>query len=118
MRVSWLVAFVMSFVLVGGLALFSQEKKTPPPSVTWNTKAGTVVYDHAAHAKREKEDCKVCHDKLFPQSADKAQLKFMPHPASETKKASCGFCHRPGGTAFATKGNCTKCHQRGGAKKG
>jgi c(7)-type cytochrome triheme protein len=115
MRLRWLIAFVVSFLVVGGLALLSQEKKTAPAKITWNTKLGPVVYDHAAHAKREKEDCKVCHDKLFQQS-EKAPLNFKPHAAAEMKKVSCGFCHRPEGAAFATKGNCTKCHQRGAAK--
>jgi c(7)-type cytochrome triheme protein len=85
----------------------------------FETKAGAVTYDHAAHAKREKNDCKVCHDKLFQQS--KAPLGFKPpHTAKETQKVSCGSCHRAGGSAFETKGNCTnsKCHVKGAAKKG
>ena len=73
--------------------------------------------DHAAHAKREKNDCKVCHPGLFQQSA-KAPLNFKAgmHKPAEAKKISCGNCHHPGGKAFETKGNCAKCHVKAAAK--
>jgi len=108
----YLVGLVAILFVSGGMV--AQEKKAPA-KLTFPAKNGAVAYDHAAHNKREKNDCKVCHDKLFPQS--NAPLKFKPHPPAEAKKVSCGFCHRAGGTAFETKGNCTKCHARPAAKK-
>ena len=95
----------------------AQDKKAPAAKLVFDAKNGNVSFDHAAHVKREKDDCKACHDKLFAQ--EKTPLKYKPHPAAEAKKASCGACHVAGGTAFATKGNCTKCHQRpaAGAKQ-
>lgn len=114
-----LVSLFAAFTLLGGYLLLAQEKKAAPPKLTFPAKVGAVTYDHAAHAKREKNDCKVCHDKLFPQDA-KAPLNFKAamHKPAETAKISCGFCHRPGGTAFESKGNCTnnKCHIKGAAK--
>ena len=95
-----------------GLGLVAQEKKAPA-KLTFEAKTGNVTYDHAAHAKREKNDCKVCHDALFQQSA-KAPLNFKAgmHKPAETAKKSCGNCHHAGGKAFSTAGNCanSKCH--------
>ncbi len=109
--------FVLSSLL-GAPALMAQQK-TPPPKLVFKAKTGDVTYDHAAHAKREKNDCKVCHPKPFAQDA-KAPIGFKPpHKKWEDAKASCGTCHRAGGAAFETKGNCTnsKCHVRAAAKK-
>jgi c(7)-type cytochrome triheme protein len=101
-----------------GLTLLAQEKKAPA-KLTFEAKTGNVVYDHAAHAKREKNDCKVCHDAIFQQSA-KAPLNFKAgmHKPAEAAKKSCGTCHNAGGKAFSTVGNCTnsKCHVKAGAK--
>src|SRR4051812_20735612 len=102
--------------MIGFTAALAQEKKAPvpPAKLVFTAKNGNVAYDHAAHAKREKNDCKVCHDALWPQDA-KAPLNFKAamHKAPEDKKTSCGFCHHPDGKAFAAKGNCTtKCHKK------
>jgi c(7)-type cytochrome triheme protein len=99
-----------------GLGLVAQEKKAPA-KLTFEAKTGNVTYDHAAHSKREKEDCKVCHDAWWPQSA-KAPLNWKAgmHKPAETAHKSCGACHYAGGKAFETKGNCNKCHVKGAAK--
>ncbi|MRR33027.1 hypothetical protein EG834_22455 [bacterium] len=107
------------FSLLGVAALLGQEK-TPPAKLVIKAKVGNVTFDHTAHAKREKDACDVCHPKLFAQSA-KAQIAFKsPHKKHEDTKASCGSCHRAGGTAFGTRGNCanSKCHVKVAAKKG
>jgi c(7)-type cytochrome triheme protein len=113
----YLIAFIAAFTLIGGLVAVAQTK-TPPAKVVFEAKTGNVTYDHAAHAKREKNDCKVCHDKLFQQA--KAPINYKPamHKTAEANKTACGFCHRPGGPAFETKGNCanSKCHVKGAAK--
>ncbi len=104
--------------VLGGTALLSQGK-TPPAKLVLPAKNGSIAFDHAAHIKREKNDCKVCHASLFVQDA-KAALGFKPpHKNEEDKKVSCGSCHRAGGTSFETKGNCAngKCHVRPGAKQ-
>lgn len=113
------LACFLSIVMFGGTALLAQSK-TPPAKLVLPAKVGAVTYDHAAHAKREKNGCKTCHPSLFAQDS-KAPLGFKPpHKTEEDKKVSCGSCHRTGGTAFETKGNCTnsKCHVRPGAKQG
>jgi c(7)-type cytochrome triheme protein len=110
---------LLSLVFLFGLGLAAQEKKAPA-KLTFEAKTGNVPYDHAAHAKREKNDCKVCHDAVWPQNA-KAPLNFKAgmHKPAEAAKKSCGLCHHPGGKAFGTVGNCanSKCHIKPGAKK-
>ncbi len=112
----YLMVLSAGSLLMSGWALWAQEKQ-PPAQLVFEAKNGNVTYNHAAHAKREKEDCKVCHDKLWPQSA-KAPLNYRAamHRTAETKQTSCGFCHHPGGKAFETKGNCNRCHVKAGAK--
>jgi c(7)-type cytochrome triheme protein len=111
-----LIPLLAGAFLIGGVVLTAQQPKAPA-KIVFEAKNGNVTYDHAAHAKREKEKCDTCHPKLFAQS--RAPLKFKPvHKTAETAKTSCGACHRVGGAAFATTGNCTngKCHVKGGAK--
>lgn len=115
MRVRNIATFLLSFLLVFSLLAFAQAKKAPG-KLTFDAKMGKVVFDHEQHVKAEKNDCKVCHDKLWPQDA-KAPLKYKGgamHKTAETAKTSCGACHRAGGTSFEAKGNCNKCHQKKG----
>jgi c(7)-type cytochrome triheme protein len=114
-----LLPYLLLVSMFGATALLSQNK-VPPAKLVLPAKNGNVPFDHTAHAKREKNDCKACHPTLFAQDA-KAPVGFKaPHKAKEDKKASCGACHRAAGTAFDTKANCTngKCHVRPAAKKG
>lgn len=110
MRRYLLSALVLLVALAAGLALLGQEKKAPDKLV-FTAKNGNVTFNHAEHAKRVKDDCKVCHDKLWPQSKT-APLNWKAgmHKPAEAAHTSCGSCHHAGGTAFETKGNCTKCH--------
>jgi c(7)-type cytochrome triheme protein len=107
-------AYTILFSIVGLTVTVAQEKKAaaPPTKLVFAARTGAVTYDHQAHAKREKNDCKVCHPAVWPQDA-KAPLNFKSpmHKAAETQHTSCGTCHYEGGKAFAAKGNCTtKCH--------
>jgi c(7)-type cytochrome triheme protein len=109
----YLIAFYI--LSVAALGVLAQEKK-PPLKLVFEAKMGNVTFDHAAHVKREKNDCKVCHDKLFKQ--DKAaplNFKAGMHKPAEAAKTACGACHTPGGAAFETKGNCNKCHVKAAA---
>ena len=111
------LGYFLLLAMLGLTALLAQEK-TAPPKFVIQAKPGNITFDHAAHAKREKNDCKTCHPALFKQDV-KAPVAFKPpHKTAEDKKASCGSCHRAGGTAFETKGNCTngKCHVKAAAK--
>lgn len=112
----------MRFLLVAGLAVWvwslsAQQKKKEPERLVFQSKFGNVVYLHAKHTEREKGDCTVCHDKLWPQDA-KAPLSYKEgmHKPAEAKRTSCAFCHVAGGKAFASVGNCNKCHAKPGAK--
>jgi c(7)-type cytochrome triheme protein len=100
---------------VAALGVLAQEKK-PPLKLVFEAKVGNVTFDHAAHVKREKNDCKVCHDKLFPQEKAPLNFKAGMHKPAEAGHTSCGACHTPGGAAFETKGNCNKCHVKAAAK--
>jgi c(7)-type cytochrome triheme protein len=112
------IVYSLLAALLGSAALLAQDK-APPTKLVFPSKLGNVTFDHTAHAKREKDDCKICHPALFPQDA-KAPLEYKPvHRTAENKKISCGACHRPDGTAFASRGNCSnsKCHVRAAAAK-
>lgn len=119
-----LIAYPVLIALVSLTGMLAQEKKaaTPPSKLVFEAKNGKVTYDHAAHAKREKNDCKICHPVPFAQKA-KAPLNFKGgamHKTAEEKHGSCALCHYEGGKAFAAKGNCAKCHNndKSAAKKG
>jgi c(7)-type cytochrome triheme protein len=94
------IAFLMA--LLTGLALVNvaAQNTRPPAKLVFPSKPGNVTFDHAAHAKRAKNGCKTCHDKLWPRSA-KVPLK---------SSDGCRTCHQAGGAAFEMKGNCAKCH--------
>ena len=119
-----LIAYPILIALISLTGSLAQEKKAPaPPSkLVFEAKNGKVTYDHAAHAKREKNDCKMCHPVPFAQNAKTAlNFKGAMHKTAEEKHASCALCHYEGGKAFAAKGNCTtKCHNndKSAAKKG
>ncbi|MCS6953588.1 MAG: cytochrome c3 family protein [Bryobacterales bacterium] len=107
-----LVLLVSGFFLFSGLArLEAQQKKEPAILVFPSKLFGDVPFDHAKHTAREKGNCKVCHDALWPQDA-KAPLNYKAnmHKTAEAKKTSCAFCHVAGGKAFASANNCNKCH--------
>ncbi len=98
----------IAVLALAGMGLVAQEKKAPA-KLTFEAKTGNVTYDHAAHVKREKNDCKVCHDAVFQQSkAAPLNFKAGMHKPAEAAKKSCGFCHHAGGKAFGTMGNCAK----------
>jgi len=83
--------------------------KTPKGLVFASTR-GDVAFNHALHVKRESNNCKACHDKLFPESLAPLNFKANEHKTAEAAKTSCGGCHYPGGDAFEAKANCAKCH--------
>ena len=103
------ISLLLSLCLVGIWAL--AQEKTPPAKLVFQAKPGNVTFDHAAHLKRAKNDCKACHDKLFAQSAQAPiNYKAAMHKTAETAMTSCAACHHTGGAAFESKGNCAKCH--------
>jgi c(7)-type cytochrome triheme protein len=106
------LAGLLLFTMIALTSMVAQDKKAPTKLV-FNAKNGNVTYDHAAHAKRAKNECKTCHPAPWPQDA-KAPLNYKTamHRPSEANKTSCGSCHRAGGEAFETKANCAKCHVR------
>jgi c(7)-type cytochrome triheme protein len=114
MRKLTLLVLLLSFICV--FALIAQDKKAPP-KMTFTSKMGNVTFDHDAHSKREKNNCKACHDTLWKQ--EKGDLKFKQgmHKPAEAAKTSCGACHHAGGKSFAAtaKENCSKCHVKGKA---
>jgi c(7)-type cytochrome triheme protein len=91
-----------------GFNLLMAEKA--PEQVVFSAKNGNVTFDHAAHVKHAKDDCKACHDKLFPQSKAAINYKAGLHKTAESARTACAGCHYAGGPSFETKGNCVKCH--------
>jgi len=101
-------------LLIAGLVgLTAQTEKKPPEKLVFKSALGNVTFDHAKHVEREKGDCKVCHDKLFPQSTAPLNFKADMHKTAEAKKVSCAACHVAKGKAFESKANCQKCHVKG-----
>jgi c(7)-type cytochrome triheme protein len=116
-RFRFLSVSLAALLLSAGLAVLGQDKK-PQDKLVFKSKMGDVPFSHVAHVKYAKNDCKVCHDKLWPQdSAAPLNFKAAMHKTAEAKHTSCGFCHHAGGSAFESKGNCAKCHVKGGAAK-
>jgi c(7)-type cytochrome triheme protein len=105
------LAFLSVAVLLNTM---SAQPAKAPAKMVFESKFGKVTFDHEGHAKREKGDCKVCHDKLFPQSKAPLNFKAAMHKKAEADKVSCAGCHHPGGKAFESKANCNKCHVKGG----
>ena len=102
----------VGFAAVALVALAAD--KTPPNQLVFKSTFGNVTFQHAKHIERAKNDCKVCHDKLFQQSATAPlNYKASMHKPAEANKTACAACHVAGGTSFATTGNCTKCHVKG-----
>src|SRR5437764_14164910 len=66
-----LFAYSILFSLIALTGSLAQEKKapTPPSKLVFEAKNGKVTFDHTAHAKREKNDCKMCHPVPFVQDA-------------------------------------------------
>ena len=109
-----LLAFSVGLIFAFTLGSIAQQK-TPPPKVVFESKMGNVTFDHAKHVEREKNDCTVCHDKLFPQSKAPINFKLGMHKPAEAKKTSCAACHVAGGRAYQASlpANCKKCHVKG-----
>ena len=107
-----LFSLLVAGFLVAALLGIAADK--PPEKLVFESKMGNVTFQHAKHLERAKGDCKVCHDKLFQQSA-KAPLNYKAamHKTAEAGKTACAACHVAGGTAFVTTGNCVKCHVKG-----
>ncbi len=93
------IASILGLALLCSISAAGAGKK-PPAKLVFPSKAGEIAFDHAAHAKREKGNCKRCHDKLWPRPAKVAL----------TSSAGCRSCHTAGGASFEMKGNCKKCH--------
>jgi c(7)-type cytochrome triheme protein len=109
-----IAAVSTSFLLLLTLTvLVAQTAKQPPEKMVFKSAMGNVTFLHAKHGEREKADCKVCHDKLFPQSNAPLNFKANMHKTSEAKKESCSACHVAGGKSFESKANCQKCHVKG-----
>lgn len=113
----FLLSCLATTALVVGLGTLAAQEKKAPEKLVFQSKMGNVTFAHAKHAERVKNDCKVCHDALWPQNA-KAPLNFKAgmHKPAEAKKTSCAFCHVAGGKSFASTGNCNKCHVKAATK--
>lgn len=109
----WVIGSLVALVALAGMAVAPAQEKKAPATLVFTAKTGNVTFAHAKHSEREKGDCKVCHDTLWPQDS-KAPLNYKAgmHKPAEAKKISCASCHVAGGKAFASTGNCNKCHAK------
>jgi c(7)-type cytochrome triheme protein len=90
----------------------AQKKDEGPHEITIKAKNGAVLFNHKKHSDTAKGDCKVCHDKLWPQNQTTPIAFKFPHKPLEAKDVACGSCHKVGGASFAASApaNCKKCH--------
>jgi len=82
-----------------------------PGEIVFDTNLGRVPFDHAGHVELAEQDCKACHNQLFPMS--RAPLNYGGadlHKTAEANNASCAGCHAPSESAFAAGQNCMRCH--------
>jgi c(7)-type cytochrome triheme protein len=110
MRSLTLLLLALATALAFNVLLLAQKA---PETIVFPTKMGNVTFNHAAHAKKANEDCKACHDKLFPQSKAAINYKGAMHKTAEAAHTACAGCHYAGGPSFESKGNCGKCHVKG-----
>ena len=110
MKKGVVITVTLLAVLAAGIVLMYAEDKTPPKEIVFEAKNGNVTFNHAKHLEAAKNDCKVCHPGLFPESKAPIAFKEGMHKKAEAGKTSCAGCHVAGGTSFEVKGNCTKCH--------
>jgi c(7)-type cytochrome triheme protein len=100
----------LALFALSAAATFNILAQKAPDKVVFSAKMGNVTFDHTAHLKRANNDCKACHDKLFPESKAAINYKGAMHKTAEASKTACAGCHVAGGAAFETKGNCARCH--------
>lgn len=81
-----------------------------PDSRPIETRLGPAKFDHDRHINLLKNDCRGCHNRVFPLAKGLLNYADNLHRTAEQIRTSCGSCHRDSGTAFATKDNCLKCH--------
>jgi len=106
---------LVASLLVGVVAFFFHEGKAPPRDpvrIVYESTGGLVIFDHAAHSARAKDNCMVCHH----------------YDGDDEVKESCRDCHEAAGIpflhAYHEKGedfadddayqSCMSCHEAGG----
>jgi formate-dependent nitrite reductase cytochrome c552 subunit len=96
------LALLISLALAGSVATAVEATQDPKPplKLVFPSKAGDVLFDHAAHLAREKGRCGSCHEKPWPR-AGKEPLG---------SSAGCKTCHQAAGKSFEMKDHCKKCH--------
>jgi hypothetical protein len=97
------IAFLAAVMLFGVAIIAAQDKK-PLEKIVFPSKQGATPFLHAKHIERENGDCKNCHDKLWPQTAEPLKNSF-----------GCHACHKSNGKAFNAmdRANCERCHPAG-----
>lgn len=75
-----------------------------------STRLGPARFDHQRHVDLAENNCQACHSRVFPLSKGLLNYADNLHRTAETNQTSCGACHRPSGTAFASEGACLRCH--------
>ena len=106
---------LLTSLLVGVVAFYYHDTMAPPEEpvrVIYESKGGLVVFDHAAHIARMKNDCTACHH----------------YDGDEEDKENCRDCHIendiPVMDAYHEKGedfldddtyqSCMSCHEERG----
>ncbi|PLX82856.1 MAG: hypothetical protein C0617_13380 [Desulfuromonas sp.] len=98
------ILMVVAFVAAGSLAAFATD---PPAEVKYETKMGTITFDHTVHQGKV-ADCTACHHN----GVDKGSCKSCHGVDAAAPKAKdafhkqCKGCHKKEGGPTGCKG----CH--------
>lgn len=121
------VVLLIASLLVGVVALYARDTRQPPEEpvrVFYDSTGGPVIFDHAAHTRREEGNCIVCHhfdgyddvkdncmgcheDSGIPRM--RAYHEKSADYADDDDFQSCMSCHEARG--MDVKNNCRSCHK-------
>jgi DmsE family decaheme c-type cytochrome len=74
------------------------------------TRLGPARFDHERHVDLAENNWRTCHSRIFPLTRGLLNYADNLHRTAEANQTSCGACHRPSGSAFASEGACLRCH--------
>lgn len=117
---------VLAAAVVGAFALAAAQIPEGKQVLKFETKMGTVTFEHAKHAGFEGVTCVTCHHKTkegeTPKACSECHAKKPQDDTPKLQKAvhdRCWGCHQEKADAGAKHGpvkgakNCKKCHVKG-----
>ena len=117
---------VLATMIVGMFALAAAQVPEGKEVLKFETKMGTVTFEHAKHSGFEGVECATCHHTFegegLPQACSECHAKKATEKAPKLQKAvhdTCWGCHQEKADAGEKHGpvkgakNCKQCHVKG-----